>query len=133
MTEVTPALIKRLFFLLVKEVGGLEAAGAYLGVSNQRVSQLQNPNTPDLPTLIQVTTLEGVVGLPIVTGALASAVQGSSRPQDLILEAMEATEASADVQRLARNGAPPREVRSAVVKAEQELRDVRTVLDRGET
>lgn len=44
---VLPAYVKGLFHQLVKAVGGVEAAGAFLGVSHQRISQLQTTTCAD--------------------------------------------------------------------------------------
>jgi len=76
MREVTAAEVKGLFHHLVKKVGGLEAAASYLSVSFQRVSQLQSINCTDMPTIMQVVTLELAVGQPVVTGVLAEASTG---------------------------------------------------------
>jgi hypothetical protein len=123
MTTPTNAQIKGLFFHLIKSVGGVEAAGAYLSISHQRVSQLQSINCADMPTLMQIVTLEHAVGVPVVTRALAESVVNSQDANDLLAEACEATEAAAELQRLARAKAEPRVIRAAAIRLEQEARD----------
>ena len=78
---VPPAFVKGLFHQLVKAVGGVEAAGAYLGVSHQRVSQLQTTTCADMPTIMQVIALEAACGNPIVTGALSRRLTGGPGPE----------------------------------------------------
>jgi hypothetical protein len=130
MSEVTPGLIKGLFFHLVKAAGGIQAAGAVLNISHQRVSQLQNVASADLPTLMQVATLEAFVGQPIVTSALADVVTGGAQARDLMTEVFDVTEAAADLQRMARAGADRSEIRKAALEVERELQDVEAVLNR---
>jgi hypothetical protein len=67
---------KALVRQLVKAVGGVEAAAAELGVSHQRISQLQSVNHDDQMTFLQVQALEAVAGRAIVTGAAARAIEG---------------------------------------------------------
>lgn len=71
-----PGEVKALFRQLVKASGGVDAAGVELGVTHQRVSQLQNVNCPDEPTFRQIMALEAVCGRLIVTEAHALAVKG---------------------------------------------------------
>jgi hypothetical protein len=104
MTDITPAYVKGLFHSLVKAVGGVEAAGLYLGISHQRISVLQNPQSADMPTIMHVVTLEAVVGQDLVTGVLARNVNGEAARHDLMTEACEAVEAGANVLHLARRG-----------------------------
>lgn len=73
---LTDGEIKALFRQLVKAAGGVEACGIELGISHQRVSVMQSPNTPDLPTLRQIMCLEVVAKSPIVSGAMARAIEG---------------------------------------------------------
>ena len=73
---VTDGEVKALFRQLVKAGGGVEACGVELGISHQRVSLLQSPTAPDMPTFRQILTLEAVVGRAIVTGAAARAIEG---------------------------------------------------------
>lgn len=76
MTQPTAQEIKRLFSDLVIAAGGVESAGARLGISHQRISQLRSVTSQDLPTILQVVTLEVAIGQPIVTKALARAATG---------------------------------------------------------
>lgn len=78
---VLPAYVKGLFFQLVKAAGGVEAAGAFLGVSHQRISQLQTTTCADMPTVMQIVALESACGLPVVTGALARRLTGGPGPE----------------------------------------------------
>ena len=125
MSEITPAQIKGLWFHLVRAVGGVDAAGAFLGVSKQRVSVLQSVNHPDLPTVLQIATLERVVGQAIVTGALAEmAVDHASPRKPALVEACEVAEAAAKLLHLARMGASPRDIEAAVLAVQREAADV---------
>lgn len=78
---VLPAYVKGLFHQLVKAVGGVEAAGAFLGVSHQRISQLQTTTCADMPTVMQIVALESACGLPVVTGALCRRLTGGPGPE----------------------------------------------------
>lgn len=124
MTTITTGEVKGLFYHLVKAVGGSEAAAAYLGVSQQRISQLQNVRYPDMPTVMHIVTLEHVVGQDLVTGFLSRAAAGESTPGDVMTEACEATEAAVNVQKLARTGAPRRELREAATELHREAADL---------
>lgn len=99
MTEITPAFIKGHFHHLVRAVGGTEAAGVYLGVSHQRVSQLQSVHSADMPTILQVLTLEQAVGRSVVFSALARAVEGAAA-EDIRAAAVDAVTTGAQVLRL---------------------------------
>lgn len=116
----TSSEVKRLFFMLIREVGGVQPAAAYLGVSHQRISQLQNLGNKELPSIMQIVTLEEAVGKPIVTGGLAAMIE-TERPKDLMEEVCEATEAVASLQSIARRGG---DVKPALMKAASELGDV---------
>lgn len=130
MTDVTPAQIKGLFFHLVGKVGGVVPAGAYLGVSHQRVSILQSVNHPDMPSLMQVVTLERVVGQDIVTGALSRAATGKPDTGEVLDEVMDAHAALANLQESIRKGKPHREQRAALIRTEAEVDQVAAALDR---
>lgn len=131
--DITPGQVKGLFFHLVREVGGIEAAGAYLGCSHQRVSQLQNTNSTDMPTIMQVCILEKVVGQDIVTGTLSAAATRRTGVRELITECCEATEASVALLNAARTGKDKRVIRAALLTALRELDDVGHALDSAET
>lgn len=124
MTAVTSAEIKGLFYQLVRAVGGIEAAGAYLGVSHQRVSQLQNPTCADMPTVMHVVTLEAVVGQPIVTSALARAAAGGSIHADPGKEIGDVVLAQAEVLSLHRAGAPAKDQKAAALRLVKEAEEV---------
>lgn len=124
MTTITPGYIKGLFFHLVRAVGGVEAAGAYLGISHQRVSQLQNTQSADMPTIMHVATLEAAVGQDLVTGALSRAVTGESGKGNLLTESCEAVEAATNVLHLSRTGASPRELHKAATTLHRESEDI---------
>ena len=68
--------LKALVRQLVKAAGGVEACGVLLGVSHQRVSQLQSPNNPDQMSFLQIAKLECVAERAIVSGAQVRAVEG---------------------------------------------------------
>jgi hypothetical protein len=125
MTEVTAGQIKGLFYHLVRRVGGVEAAGAFLGVSHQRVSTLQNVNQPDMPTLLQVAILERAIGQSVVFAALARYATGAPDASDCaVTEACEVTEASARLLHLVRTAAPQREIEAAALAVQREAQDV---------
>jgi predicted transcriptional regulator len=124
MTAVTRAEIKGLFAQLVSVVGGIEAAGAFLGVSHQRVSQLQNPTCADMPTVVQIVTLEEVIGQPIVTSALARAAIGGSITHDPDKEIGDVVIAQANVMSLRRAGAAAKEVKAAALRLVKEAEEV---------
>lgn len=124
-----PEHIKGLFFQLVAAVGGSPAAGAYLGVSEQRVRQLYNiEKADDLPTLMQVVTLEAAVGRPIVTEALAAHARGDDPGDDLLKETCELSEAASDLQRAVRTGAPKREIQALMNRVQREAADLPPVI-----
>lgn len=124
MTEASPAFVKGLFAQLVTAVGGNEAAGAYIGVCHQRVSQLKRVNCPDMPTILQVVVLQQAVGLPIVTDALSDLVAGVKARRDLEKESREALHAMSDLDRAVLTGAPTRAIDDLLAKAQRELGDV---------
>lgn len=124
MSVVTEAEVKGLFYHLVKAVGGVEAAGAFLKISHQRVSQLQSPNNADMPTVMQIATLEHVVGQGIVTGAMARAAEGGAVNANPEKEIGDVVMASADVLRLERADAHPRAKKDAALKLVREATDV---------
>jgi len=130
MTEISPAYVKGLFHHLVKATGGVEAAGAFLGISHQRVSQLQNIQCADMPTIMQVVTLEAVVGQDLVTGILARHVSGEAARGDLVTEVCEAVEAGAEVLHLTRTGADHHSVRKAAINLHKQTTEVLDVASR---
>lgn len=93
--ELTDGEIKALFRQLVKAAGGVEACAVELGVKHQRVSILQSPTAPDMPTFRQIMRLEVVAGRDIVTGAASRAVTGQE-DETLATAMVEAVQASAD-------------------------------------
>lgn len=132
MSEVTPGQIKGLFFHLVRSVGGVEAAGAYLKVSHQRVSALQSTTTSDLPTIMQVATLERVANQSVVFASLAKAATGALAHRDLEKETRDATYAAVDLQRSADSGADRKTLQAAVLKLRKEADEVQAALDAAE-
>lgn len=126
--EVTPAYIKGLFLQLVKVVGGVHAAGAYLGISDERVSQLQRMTCADLPTFMHVATLEQACGQSIVFASLAKLAQGPAGDANLLKESCELSEASLDLQRAIRTGASEREIQALVSRVMREAADLPPVL-----
>lgn len=116
--------IKGLFHHLVQAVGGCEAAATRLGISQQRVSQLQLLSCPDVPTLVHITVLERWLGRPTVTEALAERVTNNLGRPDPLKEAGDVIEAGAEVFRLVRAGADKRDIEKAVSRLEQETDEV---------
>ncbi len=85
--------MKALWRQLVKAAGGVEAAAVELGIKHQRVSLLQSPTAPDMPTFAQIMCLEAVVGRAVITGAAARAVEGEAdeKLKDAVVDAVKAT------------------------------------------
>jgi hypothetical protein len=128
MSTSTPAFVKALFRTFVlKDVGGVEAAGALLGVSHQRVSALISLQSADMPTVMQVVTLEQAVGRSVVFGALAEAVEGKTARGDMLREASEGVSAAAAVMSACVEEASPSEFAATAAVAIKELEDVRLV------
>lgn len=124
MTDVSPGLVKGLFAQLVKTIGGNEAAGAFLGVCHQRVSQLKRIDCPDMPTIMQVVCLEAACGRAIVTDALAEMVGGVKAQRDLQRETRDVIYAAAHLDQLASSAAPERQIDEAVARLNREVSDV---------
>lgn len=119
------SVIKGHFAQLVRIAGGTEAAGACLGVSHQRVSQLQSRSCADMPKLEQIHALEAFVGQSVVFSALAQmAEQEGATAKDALQEACEVTEAAAELLRLARSGASARDIEAAALAVQREAMDV---------
>lgn len=93
---LTSGEVKALWRQLVKAAGGVEAAAVELGIKHQRVSLLQSPNAPDLPSFPQIMALEAVVGRDIITGAASRAIKGEEDEavQAAVVEAVQATAAA---------------------------------------
>ncbi|WP_291295837.1 hypothetical protein [Elioraea sp.] len=69
-----PAAIKTALRVLIREIGGVEAAASVVGRAVSRVSDWQNHAKPnDLPSLDQVLALEAVAPRPRITEAMARA------------------------------------------------------------
>lgn len=128
-SEITPAYVKALFHHLVKAVGGVDAAGAYLGVSFQRVSMLQKATTPDMPTIMQVHTLERVAERSVVFDVLANAIGDNREVDDLAKETREATYAAVDLQRAVDTGARKRDLRIVHQRLMEEAEQVRAAIE----
>lgn len=127
---LTDGEVKALFRQLVKAGGGVEACGVELGISHQRVSLLQSPTAPDMPTFRQILALEAVVGRAIVTGAAARAIEGEADDsvRDATVEAVQATaESLGAVHAMDADGvrteAEIREVQKRTQKALREAQD----------
>lgn len=128
MTEASQQYVKALFRTFVlKDVGGVDAAGALMGVSHQRVSQLISLNTADMPTIMQVVALEQAVGRAVITSALAEAVEGKEARGDLLRETSEGVSAAAQTMEAVVKGARPEEVAALAAKTIKEMEDVRCV------
>lgn len=125
---MTPARVKSLVFQLVKAAGGVEASGAVLGVSHQRVSQLQSLNHADMPTLMQVVALEAFVGQPIVTAALAASITSTDACKSPLEEACEVSETAGELLRLIRTGAATREIDAVIWRLRKEVDDLPVAL-----
>lgn len=127
-----PAEIKGLFHQLVQVVGGQDAAASFLGVSQPRISQWCNPTCADMPSVLQIVTLERVVQQDVVTGALSRlARNGSFASNDPEKELGDVTLASANVLHLQRTGASPKRKHSAALQLVKEAQEVEEMF-RGE-
>lgn len=82
--------LKALVRQLVKAVGGVEACAVELGVTPQRISQLQLAGHPDQMSFLAISRLEAVCGQPVVTGAAARAAGGDSVDQAVGAAAVDA-------------------------------------------
>lgn len=93
---LTPGEVKALWRQLVKAAGGVEAAAVELGVKHQRVSLLQSPSAPDMPSFAQIMCLEAVVGRDIITGAASRAITGEDDEpvQSAVVESVQASAAA---------------------------------------
>lgn len=130
---LTDGEVKALFRQLVKAAGGVEAAAVELGVKHQRVSLLQSPSAPDMPSFRQIMTLEAVVGRAIVTGAAARAIEGEE-DEALTAAVVEAVQASADalgaVHAMEADGVrTPEEVRAVQAKTQRALAEAQQAAD----
>lgn len=131
---VTPGELKALVRLLVKAVGGVEAAGIILERSAQRVGQMQDVNAPDQMTALQISALEAVAGRAIVTGAMARAAEGEGPAETIGVSGVQTVCASAELlQRIhemdadgQRTEAEKRAVRTA---AQANLREAQEAAD----
>lgn len=124
-------LVKALYHELVRRCGGIDAVGVKLGITHQRVSQLQNPNyTEHVPTLVNILPLEHWLGEPIVTGGLANAIRRDDgrRSGDLARETRETTYAAVDLQRGLDEGASRDALRAMAQRLQLELDDVNALL-----
>lgn len=80
---ITPGELKALVRQLVKAVGGVEACAVELGVTPQRISQLQKADHPDQMSFLAICRLEAACGQAVVTGAAAKASAGQSADQGM--------------------------------------------------
>ena len=131
MNEPNPSYVKGLFHALVKAAGGLDPAASVLGVSFQRVSQLQSLTSADMPSLMQVIALEAFVGSPIVTGALAKLVAGPNAEKDLEAEVFDVTQAAVDLHAAVMSGADPKAIEGKVIRLRREAEDVTAAFTQG--
>jgi hypothetical protein len=129
--SLTAAQLKGLFHQLVRAAGGVEAAGAVLGVSHQRVSQLQSVAGDQLPNVLQIVSLESFVGQPIVTGFLARLCEDSGATSDPVKEAVEVVGAAAEVIDLVSRKAAPKDIAAAIVRLKDEADDVTHAVNQG--
>lgn len=128
MKDVTPAYVKVLFGQMVRLAGGTDAAGLILGLSNQRVSQLQSLNCADQPSALHLIKLHVGIESPFLTDALTALAGGTPPSRDLQKETREHLHAAANLDALASSNAPPKAISDALTKAQRELADVAHVL-----
>ena len=120
----TRELMKALFGQLVTAAGGIEPSATVLGVSPERVSQLQRLSDLDkLPNVLHVALLESFVGQPVVTGYLARLATGG-HGKDPMREAVEATEAATRTLRLVTDNASPKDICAAATRLKGEADDI---------
>lgn len=138
------AVIKGLFSRLVRAVGGVDAAGAYLGITHQRVSQITKTHTHfegdapvadkqqrDMPTWGQVTALEAVCGIAVVTGELARAAKGEAICADPVKEAGDVIINATALFDMVREKADPKAIQAAIVEHEREVNELKDSLRGG--
>jgi hypothetical protein len=122
---------------LIAACGGLEEACRACRVSDTQLSRFQTPDAGAFMPADVMAHLEAYCGEPVYSRALFEARPAASDARDLLVEACEATESVTDLQREIRLAAAdgkitPRErARLATLHAaaEQQLRDVATVID----
>jgi DNA-binding transcriptional regulator YdaS (Cro superfamily) len=129
MTDITPAQIKGLFHHLVKCVGGIEPSATFLGVSPQRVSQLQLTTHDSMPTVMQIFTLERACGQSVVFATLAKLIAPNSISEPM-KEAGDLMVAGAAAFDAVRSGADTRTRRQAAMKARAECDELIASIDR---
>lgn len=124
---MTPSIetLKALFSQLVDVCGGVEACGALLGVSHQRVSQLRTLGNTEEPHIRKhIAPLEAFCRQPIVTGAFARMAAGQSPSADPMKEIGDVVLAQAEVLHLERSGADLRTRRRASLRLVREAQEV---------
>lgn len=130
---LTDGEVKALFRHLVKAAGGVEACGVELGISHQRVSLLQSPTAPDMPAFRQILALEAVVGVPVVTGAAARAIEGGADEvlSSAVVQAVSAAaEAIAAVHAMESDGRrTPGEIRTVQALTQKLIREAQEAGD----
>lgn len=116
--------LKNLFRDLVETYGGVVPAAACLGISHQRISQLQSVDSPteNVPDLLKhILPLEEACGQPVVTGGLSRAITGADAKRNLQDEALDAVEETVAFASKIRAGADRDTIRKAGRKALNEL------------
>lgn len=131
---ILPGELKALVRLLVKAAGGVEASAVELGISHQRISQLQDVNCPDQMTLMQVSHLERVAGRAIVTGACARAAEGESAEEAIMHAVVGSVSSVAELLALvqameADGGRTEAEKRAVRLAADRALAEVKEAAD----
>lgn len=131
---VGPGELKALVRALVKAAGGVEACAVELGISAQRVSQLQDVNNPGQMGVLQISQLEMVVRRPIVTGVVARAAEGLGGEDAIGLSAVQSVGSSAallqKVHAMEADGhRTEAEKRDVIRAAEENLREAQEALD----
>lgn len=92
---IEPGELKALVRQLVKAAGGVAACGVELEVSAERVSQWQRLEHPDQMSMLNISRLEAVVGLLIVTGVAARAAGGETPDEAMLNAGIEAMSSAA--------------------------------------
>lgn len=125
--------LKALFSRLVTVCGGVEVCATVLGISHQRVSQLQVLGNAEAPNLLNhIIPLEHFCGQAVVTGALAKLVEPAPAKRDPMTEAVEVVGHTAKVISLVSSGGSRREITAAVDKLKDEADDIVAALGTGE-
>ena len=120
------AELKALFSQLVRRVGGVTPTAAYLGVSHQYVSELQNTTKlRPRPAMEQIMLLERAIREPIVTSQLARIATDGVKAADPVKEAGDVVVAATGLFEAVRNNEPVNVIRGKFAELDRELTEAK--------